>query len=1748
MDFDSEPLYSKFTTDRALYLASPSLLTDYWTSSSYNDKLRSRNTDRTYILAVKRYNYARHGGWNSSHDAIFGTGQAQYGQNICLKIWDWERLGYHGYGHSTRTDIRSSAFNKFKYMNEWWYLVLTESSSHSQESSWQGTYYNNNFSLYATNNGTLQRYWSHTREAYNIGSYFNRVRFGWDAGDSNARFNGQIKYFALFTKKFTEDELNYLIQPVIDISQSSLIFSNISKKFHLTWKTLYHDTNAIYEIYDSTNTQVVGTVQKTQVSSIEYDYFFEVPETYDFITFESIVVRTTTATFTRNKSVNADMLLFNDYFQNIFMLAFYTENRVYWHDTLQHPSSYYVSISANDTEHLLSVIHTTTINGSNYFYYDIVLNNEVITININFYGIIKKTVLNTNTLPTYRGKNISFNSRVNDDMYLVETYMLDVSTDFALNYNNDAVISFDTAIQKLNSYYDFMTLTEYDTLRYKNYIVKFYFNKIVIKSTKWRLTVLSAQAHASMIQITELYPVSNEIKPISFELMFPHILQLNDEEQSRYYNIMDNNLSDRSSEINMGFGEQITYFFQNDVQIDTIKWATRDDAGRTPKSFRVEYEYNGTWVHYYDVTIDGSYSHQTLHSSSIIRPDYPYYPISYDKNSTTYVRTLSSIFTLSTVNSLPLLDDIELEGKSTYKKTSLHTPQGDYINTLFPILKIRKYFDFDTNKFNIYWSSSDSIYSYSIYEDDTLISSPNIKLYSSTDPFNYSYLLSSDSVINVRINILDDFIKYHENTTHTNIDTTITSTNSSSNEMMTISNLQFKYIYNKFYIYWYGYVRPREVNISDMTVTIWNPYNSNPYWYINRTFEKIDHFLTSQISDKDDIYIAVPSSISTDDFYAIRIETKISGININLSTSTFNISSFNIPSFNTSYNTSTFDSNTLTIYWTSDLHIGKYSLSDVNGRAIISNIELESDSFESDNKHHFSYQIERIYDYMSPLYITVSLFTNSLHRTDSATCGKTIQELLSIFTAYEPIVEYIHVKTSASDTGTYEFRYSNNIISTDLIYFSILRSQINTSLELLDAFETVTLIQEHTDSSYLKTLLQAQFIVQEIANYYFVKYVNDDIYYIKLTNASYNVDFNASQIAIKPVHILDNGIRYQIQISNPLDNVYSKYNYIVDSTVIDTKYVYTNDSERIVFFTSYCTLDTDMIGHIERIHEGVYEYENTLLEQVELNESNINDNLLNIFNIEIQRNIISEDLYYINITWDSYFGGVYNFFINNENILANQVIVIQTPETKKFLLQTAESEPRVVNSVLNLEENFNNGVVFEIDSISESEEYVLLKRDGTNLYMRHQDGYLYFHTYEENSEDFLWKIESDGVIKSAYLYPDSYLGYTNSQSSLFLVYPGNNLIEGTTYDNFHYIYEDYYGKHLLRFGEDESHDMNEFVQNNITSYSFSLSKKILYKEVLIDFPLTQFNISTNISNITIKRLYFNDVSTNIEIEPVMDTSIIQYNVYHNNSLLQEFVLYNIDTILELLDGQLEVFENDKLEIREQNILGQETKKGKVFYITLLPIENLLITRVDNLYTFSFMYDFYTCVFSLYKSSEDIPTLSIEGQSSDTYNIEFNKYEYKFEIVDANDDNMYGSWRIETLFKFTEIVHLTTERGGVFEINQPVAPKNLICYKKDENENVHTLVFESDKRFTDSIFRVHIMNEKGDQSPTVYTIHEINSPTFEFEGQNQTTIRAQEISKLNHVSEFSEIIRLTKPDPIRRLQCTFDGTKFILSWF
>jgi len=144
--------------------------------------------------------------------------------------------------------------------------------------------------------------------------------------------------------------------------------------------------------------------------------------------------------------------------------------------------------------------------------------------------------------------------------------------------------------------------------------------------------------------------------------------------------------------------------------------------------------------------------------------------------------------------------------------------------------------------------------------------------------------------------------------------------------------------------------------------------------------------------------------------------------------------------------------------------------------------------------------------------------------------------------------------------------------------------------------------------------------------------------------------------------------------------------------------------------------------------------------------------------------------------------------------------------------------------------------------------------------------------------------------------------------------------------------------------------------------------------------------------------------------------------------------------------------------------------------------------------------------------------------------------------------MYGSWKIETLFKFTEIVHLTTERGGLFEINQPLAPKNLICYKKNQNENLHTLIFESDKRFTDSVFRVHIMNEKGDQFPTVYTIHQINSPTFEFEGQNQTTIRVQEISKLNHVSEFSEIIRLTKPYPIRRLQCTFDGTKFILSWF
>jgi hypothetical protein len=657
-------------------------------------------------------------------------------------------------------------------------------------------------------------------------------------------------------------------------------------------------------------------------------------------------------------------------------------------------------------------------------------------------------------------------------------------------------------------------------------------------------------------------------------------------------------------------------------------------------------------------------------------------------------------------------------------------------------------------------------------------------------------------------------------------------------------------------------------------------------------------------------------------------------------------------------------------------------------------------------------------------------------------------------------------------------------------------------------------------------------IVDPIQNLYF-KLTDDPIYNSNNT------------IKITPLDIISDTTKYRLTITNDdsQDDTYSKYIYrSKDLSEILQEFNVINAKFAFQFETEYLFMDeaVRLIGHTDSTTSNliVREYNDVVLESTFT--SDIESKYFIISNIDIQVNLQDEG-YLIDIKFDSWIGGQYTLFIDNDEIASrNTILPNSPPEIGTIFELSTEATPSTVLNTLN---------TFEVEQIPNyNGEYILLKQHGTTNYMRHQDSYCHFHSYEGNNlGDFWWKFEGP-YINSPHWEGSAYLVLDNNQLKIQNVRQNN-----TTPTRF--IFNILYGKHVISYGEQEGESVIDFQEVGIENRQLSISKVILDKRS-DDFDniekeqlsFIDFEISTQKSQVKINFIFVEGINIVLDIDDnnTDKKKIVAYNLYKNNSFnrVKRFELTSITSNkLRISKFDLSLKLNDSLDLREENILGFEKYKGELFFIKLNPIYNLRIERGKNDSDGNYNNNIYSFIFDDDKIEDDSAVnLYLYNLYKDDELIQENKIAQVIEVMEYNDVNMYGIWRIEKRSN----IDLVLENAGTIEIKKPNAPKNIFVFKEINGTLTHRLIFDSDEFFSNSTFKVFIRFSSSDDVEESY----LNEHSHSFRGQHGTTIKIQEISYLGHESDITDTLTLTRPTPFSSLTTTFDNVEsdFILSWF
>jgi hypothetical protein len=831
----------------------------------------------------------------------------------------------------------------------------------------------------------------------------------------------------------------------------------------------------------------------------------------------------------------------------------------------------------------------------------------------------------------------------------------------------------------------------------------------------------------------------------------------------------------------------------------------------------------------------------------------------------------------------------------------------------------------------------------------------------------------------------------------------------------------------------------------------------------------------------------------------------------------------------------------LDLSWKSNIHFANYVIQS-NGENIDDEIlKLASTEFDSTkNLYNYTYTIPL--NLRTPIKV-IATFPYATTNIDSAvaTLGfLSIEERLTRDdSSFGSNIRYKEIYNTQTTNSTLFVEYESTI-SSENVHLCLDTLEITKQIESMnDPLENPLLsnISENTitgsTTKYIE-IPEFQDFLPITTNLLIVN--QDETHYFKLTDGQILYNSN-NTIKITPLDIISATTKYRLIITNndSQDNTYSKYIYRSTDLSENLEEFLVNNATNYTFQfeTKYLFVDEALrlIGNTDSTSSNliVREYNDVVLESTFT--SDIESKYFSISNIDIQVNLQDEG-YLIDIKFDSWLGGQYNISIDDEVITSRTTTLPNVPPEigTIFELSTQASPSTVLNT-------------FEVVQIPNYDgEYILLKQRGTDHYMRHKDHICEMNQYEGNVNYFMWKFDGQ-YIESPYGGSGSYLVFDNNE----LMIKEKSLSQPTSF-----IFNILYGKHVISYGEQEGESVVDFKEIGMENRQLSISKVILDKTSdnveKEQFSFADFDISTQNSSIKINFIYVEGINIVLDIDDnnTDKKSIVVYNLYKNNSFnrVKRFELSSTaSNKLRISKFDLSLQLNDSLDLREENILGFEKYKGELFFIKLNPIYNLRIERGktdsdgnynNNIYSFTFDDDKI--------EDESAVNLYFYNLYKDDVLIQENIIEQVIEVIEYNDINMYGIWRIEKRSN----LDLVLENAGTIEIKKPNAPKNIFVFKEINGDLTHTLIFDSDEFFSNSTFKVFIRFSSRDEDVS----HTISEHTHSFIGQHDTTIKIQEISYLGHESDITDTLTLTRPTPFSSLTTTFDDaeSEFILSWF
>ena len=359
-----------------------------------------------------------------------------------------------------------------------------------------------------------------------------------------------------------------------------------------------------------------------------------------------------------------------------------------------------------------------------------------------------------------------------------------------------------------------------------------------------------------------------------------------------------------------------------------------------------------------------------------------------------------------------------------------------------------------------------------------------------------------------------------------------------------------------------------------------------------------------------------------------------------------------------------------------------------------------------------------------------------------------------------------------------------------------------------------------------------------------------------------------------------------------------------------------------------------------------------------------------------------------------------------------------------------------------------------------SVQYLLLKEQNTDNYLRHHGNNIILESYQRNiGTDFWWKFDKYGTILSYHNDGTSYLGYSDD-NVLWLIQSDNiNNRKGRFNLN-----NNSYFQHTLVFGIKNSDDVQKFQLEGIQDMQLSIKKRIVgnYNSAISNtLALSVYDPSNQESNVEIVKIFAENDFVTFRIKQVIafDINDMAYNLYQNDVLISKFVLYDIpNTTINDFDVQetaLSINLNDVFYIKMVNILDIEAKASKTHVYTIVPVTNTGVKRDPNNqsnYTFFWNSDIHLDHFDIYYEDHILPKVSVDNASNTT------TFEYSVLIQEADAENMYGSWRIEKRDTFLNVL----PNAGVITIKRPDTPKEISITRYNDG---HKLSFVPDKYFS-----------------------------------------------------------------------------------